>query len=274
MTSPTPSPENNGSANSGFPATGSVNGPYGSAAGPYGAGGGPYGSANAAYGSPAPAPEYGGASQAPQFSASPQTPGQGQEPPKRSKTLWWVLGGCGCLALLAIAAVIIVIVVLVNNADVRDEPAPTTVSASSDDDTSDQPSDSATPSDHTVDATPDDDSSADADDSGDSAADGTDVDPDDKDGALADAKTQSDILYSSKKGIHDTLVFEGYSDETATYAVDHLDADWNKNALEKAKLYEETGGMSDDEIHEQLTSEYGEQFTKEQADYAIKHLHD
>jgi hypothetical protein len=183
-----------------------------------------------------------------------------------------VLGGCGCLALLAIAAVVIVVVVLVNSAG-SDDPAPTTVSASSSDDTSDEPTDSATPSDRTVDATPDDESSADAD-SDDSADTGTDVDPDDKDGALADAKIQSDMLYSSKQGIHDTLVFEGYSEETATYAADHVDADWNRNALEKAKLYEESGGMSNDDIHEQLTSEYGEQFTDEQADYAIKHLHD
>ncbi|UQN28902.1 Ltp family lipoprotein [Brachybacterium kimchii] len=274
MTSSTPSPENNGSANSGFPDAGSANGAYGSAGDTYGSASGPYGAADGASGSAAPAPQYGDSSQAPQFSASPQTPGQGQEPPKKSKTLWWVLGGCGCLALLAIAAVIIVIVVLVNSADTDDEPAPTTVSASSsDDDASDEPSDSATPSDHTVDATPDDESSADADDSGDSAADGTDVDPDDKDGALADAKIQSDMLFSSKKGIHDTLVFEGYSEETATYAVDHVDADWNKNALEKAKSYS-ADGMSDDEIRDQITSEYGEQFTKEQADYAIKHLHD
>jgi hypothetical protein len=254
MTSTPPTPGTSGSANSGVPGSASANGGFGAS------------DPAPSYGSPSQAPH--GTTQAAQFGAAPQ-PGQGQEPPKKSKTLWWVLGGCGCLALLAIAAVVIVVVVLVNGAG-SDESAPTTASASS---SSDEPTDSATPSDRTVDATPDDESSADAD-SDDSADTGTDVDPDDKDGALADAKIQSDMLYSSKQGIHDTLVFEGYSEETATYAADHVDADWNRNALEKAKLYEESGGMSNDDIHEQLTSEYGEQFTDEQADYAIKHLHD
>ena len=32
--------------------------------------------------------------------------------------------------------------------------------------------------------------------------------------------------------------------------------------------------MSDSAIHDQLTSEYGEKFTVEQADYAIAHLND
>ncbi|MBK0330585.1 Ltp family lipoprotein [Brachybacterium sp. MASK1Z-5] len=280
MTS-TPPPGNPGSPNSGVPGPDSAGGFDAAGSAPqYGSASQPpqFGSPSQApqYGSPSQAPRYDGdsqgspydaPSQAPQFGAAPQSPGQGQEPPKTSKTLWWVLGGCGCLALLAIATVVLVVVLIVNNAG-DDDSTPATdpaTSSSTDDGTSDEPTDSPTPSDRTVDATPDDDSSAD---------DGTDVDPDDKDAALGDAKTQSDFLYSSKKGIHDTLVFEGYSEETATYAVDHLDADWNKNALEKAKLYKETGGMSDDDIHEQLTSEYGEQFTKEQADYAIKHLHD
>ena len=32
--------------------------------------------------------------------------------------------------------------------------------------------------------------------------------------------------------------------------------------------------MSPSAIHDQLTSEYGEQFTSEEADYAIEHLDD
>ena len=32
--------------------------------------------------------------------------------------------------------------------------------------------------------------------------------------------------------------------------------------------------MSDEAIREQLVSEYGEQFTQEEADYAISHLDD
>lgn len=40
----------------------------------------------------------------------------------------------------------------------------------------------------------------------------------------------------------------------------------------KQKNYQETMDMSPDAIRDQLTSEYGEKFTKEEADYAIEHL--
>ena len=54
--------------------------------------------------------------------------------------------------------------------------------------------------------------------------------------------------------------------------MDNLEADWNANALAKAKDYQESLAMSAEAIREQLTSEYGEQFTAEEADYAISHL--
>ena len=44
--------------------------------------------------------------------------------------------------------------------------------------------------------------------------------------------------------------------------------------MQKAKTYQEQMAMSPSAIHDQLTSSYGEQFTKEQADYAIEHLND
>ncbi|WP_198418162.1 Ltp family lipoprotein [Cryobacterium sp. TMT1-21] len=50
------------------------------------------------------------------------------------------------------------------------------------------------------------------------------------------------------------------------------ECDWNANALAKAKSYQETMAMSPESIREQLTSEYGEQFTAEEADFAIQHL--
>lgn len=40
----------------------------------------------------------------------------------------------------------------------------------------------------------------------------------------------------------------------------------------KAKTYYEDMSMSKDAIYDQLVSEYGEQFTAEQAKYAIEHL--
>ena len=47
----------------------------------------------------------------------------------------------------------------------------------------------------------------------------------------------------------------------------HLEA-----ALKSAKNYQETMDMSKDAIYDQLTSEYGEKFTAEEAQYAIDNL--
>lgn len=45
-----------------------------------------------------------------------------------------------------------------------------------------------------------------------------------------------------------------------------------KSALKKAKVYSDTLHMSKTAIHEQLTSEYGEKFSEEAADYAMENL--
>lgn len=45
-----------------------------------------------------------------------------------------------------------------------------------------------------------------------------------------------------------------------------------QNALTKAKIYSDTMYMSKQKIYDQLVSEYGEQFTKEAAQYAIDNL--
>lgn len=81
----------------------------------------------------------------------------------------------------------------------------------------------------------------------------------------------------SKQGIYDQLTSsygEGFSAEAAQYAVDNLNADYNKNALAKAKVYEQQMQMSPSAIHDQLTSADGENFTEDEADYAIAHLDD
>ena len=84
-------------------------------------------------------------------------------------------------------------------------------------------------------------------------------------------------MYMSKQGIYDQLISEygeKFTADEAQYAIDHIQADWNENALKKAKNYRETMDMSDDGIYDQLTSEYGEQFTSEEADYAMQHIND
>ena len=82
-------------------------------------------------------------------------------------------------------------------------------------------------------------------------------------------------MHMSKAGIYDQLTSEygeKFSPEAAQYAMDNLEADWNKNALEKARIYQDSMAMSPDAVYEQLTSEYGEQFTPEEAQYAVDNL--
>lgn len=45
-----------------------------------------------------------------------------------------------------------------------------------------------------------------------------------------------------------------------------------QNALKKAQQYSDIMHMSKQGIHDQLTSEYGEGFSKKAADYAVKHV--
>lgn len=93
--------------------------------------------------------------------------------------------------------------------------------------------------------------------------------------ALKSAETYSDMMHMSKDALYDQLVSEHggkFSKKAGQYAIDNIDADWNKNALESAKTYQDTMAMSPEAIRDQLTSNYGGKFTKAQADYAIKNL--
>ena len=93
--------------------------------------------------------------------------------------------------------------------------------------------------------------------------------------ALRKAKTYSDVMFMSKKGIYDQLTSEygeKFPADAAQYAMDNLDADYNYNALKKAETYSSTMHMSKKGIYDQLTSEYGEQFTPDEAQYAVDHI--
>ena len=82
-------------------------------------------------------------------------------------------------------------------------------------------------------------------------------------------------MHMSKQGIYDQLVSEHgeqFTAEEAQYAVDNLKADYNANALAKAKEYYTTMSMSKDAVREQLVSEHGEKFTAEEADYAVANM--
>src|SRR5690606_33110358 len=99
--------------------------------------------------------------------------------------------------------------------------------------------------------------------------------PKEYESALSKAKTYSDMMHMSKRGIYDQLTSEygeKFTVEAAQYAIDNLKADYNANALSKAKTYQDTMSMSPAAIRDQLVSEYGEKFTPSEADYAIQNL--
>ncbi|CUY00553.1 surface lipoprotein-related protein [Staphylococcus epidermidis] len=81
----------------------------------------------------------------------------------------------------------------------------------------------------------------------------------------------------SKQGIYDQLTSSAgdkFSKEDAQYAIDHLKADYKKNALKSAESYQEDMNMSKNAIYEQLISNSGDKFTEKEAQYAIDNLDD
>jgi len=66
---------------------------------------------------------------------------------------------------------------------------------------------------------------------------------------------------------------EQYPPEIAEQAVAHLEAqgavDWNAEAVESAESYLEHQAFSRQGLIDQLSSEYGDQFTPEQAEHAV-----
>lgn len=93
--------------------------------------------------------------------------------------------------------------------------------------------------------------------------------------ALAAAQDYSDTMYKSKAWIYGQLVDELFTEEQIRYAMDHVDADWKENALKRAEEYRDNYNMSLDEIYDNLIMDdygYGDQFTPEEAEYAISNL--
>jgi hypothetical protein len=63
---------------------------------------------------------------------------------------------------------------------------------------------------------------------------------------------------------------DGYSKADATFAADHVEADWNEEAAEAAMNYLDTMPFSHDGLIQQLTSAAGDKFTQKQAVYGVK----
>ena len=89
--------------------------------------------------------------------------------------------------------------------------------------------------------------------------------------ALRSAESYLAMMGMSKAGLIQQLsspAGEGYSKADATFAANHVKADWNAEAIESAKNYMEMMPMSRAALIQQLSSPAGEQFTKAQATQA------
>ena len=71
----------------------------------------------------------------------------------------------------------------------------------------------------------------------------------------------------SRSGLIKQLEFEGYETEDATFAADNCGADWNEQAVLKAKDYLEMTAFSRDGLIKQLEFEG---FTHEEAVYGAE----
>lgn len=75
----------------------------------------------------------------------------------------------------------------------------------------------------------------------------------------------------SRSGLIDQLEFEGYSTEDATYAVDHVGADWFEQAALSAEQYLQFSAFSKSGLIDQLLFEG---FTEEEAAYGVEQVYD
>lgn len=62
------------------------------------------------------------------------------------------------------------------------------------------------------------------------------------------------------------------SADAAQYAIDNVKVNWNEQALKSAKNYMKISPMSIEQLRDQLTSDAGEKFTPEEAQFAIDNL--
>jgi len=94
--------------------------------------------------------------------------------------------------------------------------------------------------------------------------------------AYRSAVSYLDFAAFSRAGLLGQLTSEygeGYPPEDAEFAVARLEVeggvDWNAEAAESAQSYLEYSAFSRQGLLDQLTSEFGEQFTPEQAEYGV-----
>ena len=94
--------------------------------------------------------------------------------------------------------------------------------------------------------------------------------------ALESAQSYIDLSGFSKKGLIAQLsssAGEGFSKADATFAANHVDADWKQEAVEAAQAYLDLGGFSKQKLIAQLSSSAGDKFTAAQARYAANKVY-
>lgn len=94
--------------------------------------------------------------------------------------------------------------------------------------------------------------------------------------AIRSAQSYLDFTAFSRAGLFEQLTSEygeGFEAADAEFAIAYLEqnglVDWNAEAAESAESYLSFTSFSRQGLYDQLTSEYGEQFTPEQAEYAL-----
>ena len=94
--------------------------------------------------------------------------------------------------------------------------------------------------------------------------------------ALRAAEDYIDLTAFSKQGLIEQLsspAGDGYSKADATFAANHVDVDWNAEAVEAAEDYLELSSFSRQGLIEQLSSAAGDKFTPAQAQYAVNKVY-
>jgi hypothetical protein len=93
--------------------------------------------------------------------------------------------------------------------------------------------------------------------------------------ALRSAKVYLEMSGFSRLGLIQQLsssAGDGYPKADATWAVDHLNADWNEQAVRSGKTYLDMSGFSRAGLIAQLSSNAGDRYTKAQSTYAADKL--
>ena len=87
--------------------------------------------------------------------------------------------------------------------------------------------------------------------------------------AVGSAEDYLNYTNFSKQGLYDQLLYEGFPEDAAQYAIDSVVTDWNQNALQASIDYLAYSSFSYPGLYDQLIYEG---YTAEQAQYAVDNV--